>query len=191
MKRILVLSVFVLLAVVAFSYLASREVSLTREQAIEVVLEDVRPLESQGVLARVVDSRFENGKWAVGVLLTRRAHTYCPAVDKRFYTLLPIGFRSESVVSTCRAPVAIGYREEALIRSVSDARFFADGYGCAFYWADFDAAAATDYCAAPAASDIQGFGSGLLPNTWVVSWTRSNATRFWAYSSNGVLLKSS
>ncbi|MBI4360905.1 hypothetical protein HY572_04000 [Candidatus Micrarchaeota archaeon] len=191
MKRVLVLSLFVLLGVVAFSYLASTKSALTETQAVDVVLEDVKPLESQGVMARVVDSRFENGKWAVDVLLTRRAHTKCPSVEKRFYSLLPIGFRSESVVASCNPPVAISYREEALIRSAKDAGAFSEGYGCAFYWADFDAATSASYCASPESSAVQAFGSGLPQNTWVVSWTWNNATAFFAYSPSDAFLKSS
>lgn len=191
MKRILVLSLFVLLGVVAFSYLASTESALTQTQAVDVVLEDVRPLEAQGISSRVVDSRLENGKWAVDVLLTRRAHTACPSVEKRFYTLLPIGFRSEPVVSSCSPPVAIAYREEALIRSAADAAFFSQGYGCAAYWPDFDASAWASYCASPDAAAVQSFAAGLPQNAWLVTFTHQNATAFFAYSPGGDLLKTS
>ncbi|MBI2446164.1 hypothetical protein HYV43_07285 [Candidatus Micrarchaeota archaeon] len=185
------LSVVVILGVVAYPYLVPGNSSLSREQAVAFVLDDVRPLESQGVEARVVQVRSVDGKWTVDVLLSRGAHSACPIVDKRAYTLSPIGYRSEPVLASCAAPVSIDYREEALIASAALLPSLGAGaYGCAFHWERFDAVEATAYCPPLDAARLTSFAEGLPSSTWLVQWNDGGSTRWVALSPRGQLLKS-
>lgn len=183
------LSLAVILSAIAYPYLFPYVASLSREQAKAFVLDDLRPLEVQGVEARVVSVRADGGKWAVDVLLTRNAHSSCPLVDKRFYTLPPIGFRSESLLASCAKPVSIGYREEALIASAKVLSLSTGAYGCAFFLEDLVRADAAAYCPSLDESALLAFADGLPAQSWIVSWTEGGATRWLALSGGGQLLK--
>ncbi len=184
------LSVVVILGVVAYPYLSPGSVALSREQAVAFVLDDVRPLESQGVEARVVDVRAVGGQWAVDVLLSRGSHSKCPSVDKRAYTLPPIAYRSESVLASCGAPVSIDYREEALIASAALLPGLGSGaYGCAFLSDRVDVAGAASYCPPLDAASLASFSEGLPASTWVVQWNDGGSTRWMALSARGQLVK--
>ncbi len=188
---LVVLSVLVILGVLAYPYLNPTQVPLNQEQAVAFVLDDVRPLEAQGIQARVVQVRPQGSQWAIDVLLSRNAHSTCPSVDKRAYTLPPIGYRTEPLLSACSAPVSIGYREEALIASAKRLpRLGAGAFGCAFLWDRFDPAEAVSYCPPLDSDALRAFAEGLPAQTWVVQWNDAGATRWMALSAGGQLLKS-
>ncbi len=185
------LSVVVILGVLVYPYVNSVGTPLSQEQAVAFVLDDVRPLESQGIGARVVDVRPDGARWAVDVLLTRNAHSACPSVEKRAYTLPPIGYRTEALLSACTAPVSISYREEALIASAKRLPALGAGaYGCAFLWDRFDAVDALAYCPPLDVDALRAFAEGLPGQTWLVQWNDGGATRWMALSAGGQLLKS-
>jgi len=185
------ISLVVILGALAYPYFSNGSSALSREQAVAFVLDDVKPLESQGVQARVVQVNSVEGKWAVDVLLTRNPHSKCPAVEKRFYSLPPIGFRSESVLASCATPVSIDYREEALIASAALQPSLGSGaYGCAFLTDRLDPADATAYCPPLDSAALSSFSDGLPASTWVVQWNDGGSTRWIALSARGQLLKS-
>jgi hypothetical protein len=190
MPRLLWAAVFVVAVVLVISALSVNIQPLSRDQAVAFVLDDVAPLSTQGVSARVVDVRAgDQNRFDVDVLLTKNAHTACPFVEKRFYSLLPVGFRSEPLVSSCASPVSIHYREEALIASSSFAPVPSQGYGCGFFLGSFDATAAAIYCDGFSEQDFEAFSSGLNRNVWVVSWTFQGGTSYIALSPQAELLK--
>lgn len=188
------LSLLVVLAAVAYPYVFPVNGSLDQNGAVAFVMDDVRPLEGQGVQARVVDARSDAGKWAVDVLLTRNAHSACPAVEKRLYTLPPVAFRSESLLSSCNTPVSIDYREEALIASANALGDLGSGaYGCAFTSYELETSIAdsefTTYCPSADVPSLRAFADGLPANLWVVQWSDGGSSRMVALSSRGQLLK--
>lgn len=192
MQRLLLAAVLVVAAVLLFSFFSSSAQPLSHDQAVQFVLDDVAPLSSGGVSARVVDVRaMAQNRWDVDVLLTRGAHTACPSVEKRFYSLLPVGYRSEPLVSSCSPPVSIHYREEALIASVPFAPGPSQGYGCAFFLGSFDLSAAAAYCDGFSPDGFAAFSADLPANAWVVAWTNQGVTSYVALSPDAGLLKHS
>ncbi|GEM_PF-3529892 len=191
------LSVVVILGVLVYPYLNRAQTPLSQEQAVAFVLDDVRPLESQGIQSRVVQVRSQGSQWAVDVLLTRNGHSVCPVVDKRFYTLPPVGYRSEPLLSTCSPSVSINYREEALIASAKLLPSLgADAFGCAFLAGSVSSNSAPDYASAltycPQAdfNALASFASDLPPQSWAVVWLDASSARYVAVSSSGKNVKS-
>lgn len=195
---LVLLSLVVVLGAVAYPYLASSNSVLGKDQASAFVLQDVQPLAAQGIQARVVSVRPDlnrttpgEGAWAVDVLLTANAHSNCPSVDKRFYTLPPVAFRSETLLSSCTPSVSIDYREEALIASARDLPGLrSDAYGCAFLSDQLDSSDISVYCPTADVSALKAFADGLPAQIWLVQWSDGGATRFVALSPGGQRLKS-
>lgn len=182
------IAVLVILLVVLIGYplVFPSTNALTENQAKEYVLEDLRPVTSQGTEVRFVDARRNDGQWSIDVLLTRDGHGPCPKVDKRFYTVFPIGFRAESVVATCNEKVDINYREEALIQSAKKISVASGAYGCAFFGKEYKSADARAYCAYLEEAGLDSFSQDVPSDAWLVQWSGG---LFVALSKSGQVLK--
>ncbi len=189
---LVVASLIVILGIMAYPMFSPSNPEMSKSSATAFVLDDLRLLIAQGVEVRVLDAKQTGGKWAVDVLLSRNAHSPCPTVDKRFYTIPPISYRTEPLLSACSPTVSISYREEALINSQKTiAGIPSDAYGCAFLWGSFEQNAAREYCPLLQEEQITAFSENLPRQSWVVQWSYNNATKFVALSSTGQVLKKS
>lgn len=188
MRNFILFLVALIAFILAYSALVQAPTEISADQAKVFVLEDLKKSAPQGTDARIVNAEKTGEKWAIDVLLSKNSHGTCPTVEKRFYTLMPIGYRSENVVDSCTDKVNINYREEALIQSTKLVKVSRSAYGCAFFGDEYKTEEAKSYCKDVNAEQLDSLKEGLEEEAWLVQWTPG---KFVALSKNGKLLKSS
>ncbi|HLD76319.1 MAG TPA: hypothetical protein VI874_04825 [Candidatus Norongarragalinales archaeon] len=172
---------------IAYPLLTPSVSGLNQAQAREYVLEDLKPLMTgEGVEARFVRLEKNETRWEADVLLSRNAHSACPTLEKRYYTLFPIGFRSEFLVDTCTDAVDINYREQALISAAKKTNPGFRPYGCAFFGKEYQKPESKTYCSILDLFGLDGLSEDLPADTWLVQWDNG---RFVALSKNGQVIK--
>lgn len=183
-KGYFVLAALLLVIFLLYSFFPRLETPLSEEQAQAFLEQDLGPLNADW---RVLGSSKANEGWNFDVLVTQNAHSPCPTVERRFYTLPPVSFRPEPFITSCYERGKILFREEALINSAK-ALGVSDGYGCAFK-ANANWAAEKVYCPTLNENTAASFASGLPAGTWVAVWNYGSTTSYIALDEDNNVLK--
>lgn len=185
---------FLLVAVlVAYSLVSPQQkVIVDKQDAINFVLNDLKPFTDGGADVRVVSAMNSSipGQWSISVLVAQNPHSYCPTLFRRDYSLLPFGFRTEQVITDCNPHNPIYYREEAIIDSGKLTEIAGmQGNACAFQVKDYSLNEARKYCGFFDEQSYNSFKGGLGDRDWVVEWNSAQQTKFVALSEDGSVVK--
>jgi len=181
---------FVLFAV--FTPMQTEE--LTREQAVELVLNDLDELTAKGALVSFLSiDESEDYAWVMELKIVTEPYSRCPKVEKRYYTFSPFGYRPEQVLLDCVPRPPLIYPEEALIAAGKDyciASLDAPK-GCAFRLKDFESGYARTYCPWLAEDEFNEFASGFNELVWITQWSAGGDLVFISLNDDGSVLSRS
>jgi len=183
-KGYFVLAALLLAILLLYSFIPRSQTPLSEEQAKAFLAQD---LDSLNVDWRVLGSSKSDGGWNFDVLVTQNAHSPCPTVERRLYTLPPVSFRPEAFITSCYEREKILFREEALINSAKTLGI-SDGYGCAFK-ADANWREEKSYCPSLDENAVASFASGLPAGTWIAVWNYGSTTSYVALDEDNNVLK--
>ena len=181
---------FVLFAV--FTPVQTEE--LTREQAVELVLNDLDELTVKGAFVSFLSiEESEDYAWLMELKIVTEPHSKCPKVEKRYYTFTPFGYRPEQVLLDCVPRPPLIYPEEALIAAGKDYCIASLDMpkGCAFRLKDFESGYARTYCPWLAEAEFNEFASNFNESVWITQWSAGNELVFIALNDDGSVLNRS
>lgn len=192
LRRIVALVGVLALFFVLFALFTPMQVvELTREQAVELVLNDLDELTVKGALVSFLSIKeSEDYAWEMELKIVTEPYSRCPKVEKRYYTFAPFGYRPELVLLDCVPRPPLIYPEEALIASGKDycVASMDAGKGCAFWLEDFESGYARTYCPWLAEEEFHAFASNFNESVWITQWVSGDDLVFIALNEGGVLL---
>ncbi|HII39347.1 TPA: hypothetical protein HA318_05085 [Candidatus Micrarchaeota archaeon] len=124
-----------------------------------------------------ITSLVESGEqWKATAEIELNPHTACPKLLRRYYTLMPMSFIEEKIVSTCEARKPIGHRVEAII-AYAQTQESKEGYYCAFQ-TPLSYNAVREYCPEISAAETITFSQSNPSAKWIVALKQGATTRF-------------
>ncbi len=176
------LAALLLAILLGYSFLPHLNQPLTKEQAEAFLAQD---LSASGAEWQVLESKQDGGSWQFTVLVAQNAHSTCPQVEKRYYTLPPVSYRPDPLISDCSVPreSKLLFREEALINSALYLKI-KDGYGCAFK-SDANFLEEQPYCPKENLNLLSACAQNLPAESWVAFWDLGGSQKVVALDQNG------
>lgn len=178
------LAVLLLAILLGYSFLPRLNQPLSEEQARAFLVQD---LSTTGAEWQILDSKQEGGSWQFTILVAQNAHSPCPQVEKRYYTLPPVSYRPEPFIDACYERSRILFREEALIDSAKKLGI-SDGYGCAFK-SDANFFEEQFYCPKADPGTLATFTQGLPIGSWIAYWQVGGSEKLIALDQDNNVLK--
>jgi len=178
MRKMAALVLILVAAILVYMLVPIPSATLTKEQATQLIMDDLTPLQGAGAYVELLSVEQTPGGWSADARIAFNPHSKCPTVQRRDYTLVPFGFRPEETIKNCSVKAPVVYREEALIDSgkLAEVTALGDGArGCAFYLQEYDETKAKDYCPWLDGSEFEAFSAGLPASTWVCLWENGDA----------------
>ncbi|MEW5955176.1 MAG: hypothetical protein AB1626_01395 [Candidatus Micrarchaeota archaeon] len=173
---------FLVLALIVLPYTSLLQASLsrtpagmTREMAQKFVEDDARNAFGGDALVTVTAVTQSGGEWKAEAEVELDPHTSCPKLLRRHYSLMPIMFVEERLVTTCELRKPIGHRVEAVI-GYAAAASQPSGYYCGFKVSVAPQEAAA-YCGAVDPVSVTAFAQSVEGAKWVVALKYGETTR--------------
>ncbi|NYZ75134.1 hypothetical protein H0O03_02625 [Candidatus Micrarchaeota archaeon] len=155
------------------SSLSKTPSGITRDMAQKFVEDDARTAYSEDAIATVSAVTQSGDQWKAEAEIELQPHSACPKLIRRHYSLMPILFVEERIVSTCEPRKPIGHRVEAIIAYAAQAP--AGSYFCGFK-APVSAQEADSYCGAIDSAALTSFTQAVQGATWIVAWKYGSGT---------------
>lgn len=190
-KGLATLAIAAFVVVLAWSFFSTSSVP-SREAAVSFVLDDLRGDSSASdAVYSIFSADYSNStrEWSVVARVTLQAHSACPSVFVRTYSLLPIR-RSldKTVVSGCAFSKPIAYAEEAIIASRQDAGVAAlvsSGASSCGFSLPLSEQPVYSYCPNADFAALSSAATEFSSARWLVSWSTDSSTLVLGVDSNG------
>jgi len=173
---------FLVLALIVLPYTSLLQASLsrnpggiTREMAQKFVEDDARNAFGDDAIVSTKTVTQSGDSWKAEVEIELEPHSACPKLLRRHYSLMPLLFVEERLVTSCEPRKPLGHRVEAIIAYAS-ATGKPAGYYCAFKL-PFSMQEAVNYCGAVEPSSVEAFAQSLEGAKWVIAFKDGETTR--------------
>ncbi|MBI5228877.1 hypothetical protein HY991_02115 [Candidatus Micrarchaeota archaeon] len=193
---LLIIVIFLVLAI--YSFAPFRQTTMSMDEAIALVKKDAQssyPGASVTVLPPIGFSGNGSDAWKINIKITVEdpLNACCPKVFVRYYELMPLRFRSETITKGCTAGKPILYEEEAIIASgkskqIENQFCNARGVKTSVLFFSAEKIRATKDC--KECSLVESLVSDLpVQELWVVEWSYGKYSKLAAVNRSGDVLK--
>jgi hypothetical protein len=183
-RQVAVILAVLVLALLAWGYLAQPAQVKTPQDVSSFVLQDAQSsFTGQDVAFAVNSISYDNssGQWEATVKITVNPHSQCPTVYERYYYLLPLRHDLDKLVTgNCQTSSVVAIEEEAIVdsRSYPQVAPLLDSspYACGFHL-PLNTSLLGSYCPQADPVAVENFASQLPENaSWMVYWSAANST---------------